>query len=104
MKWAIENVAQLMIAREQWNELILGLGTSNENELYCKKTRLNGGRRGEKKTILLTDITCQNEANKEAKRWRGKDEEIPATTLRAARTTRRIYGYGRGLEKNFLLR
>ena len=45
-----------------------------------------------KKTILLIDMACLNESNKEAKREK-KDEKVPTVMLRTARTTRRIYSY-----------
>ena len=61
-------------AREQWKEVILRLGTSNENELHC----------GEENDIL--DRHGVRERGKQGSQTRGKDTEIPATMLRAART------------------
>lgn len=89
VKWAIENDCSIKIQSDfpkSGNEERCSrnyTGTGN----WQHRMRMNciARRRDLKKTILLIDITCQNEANKEVKQWGEKDEEILAATLRAAR-------------------
>ena len=55
-------------ARKKWTETILGLGTSNANELYGKKTRPYVRRFSANKTIVLVDMACPMESNRTKKR------------------------------------
>ena len=72
---------------------LLGLGTSNENKLYCKKAKIpNAGRHSEYNDIV--DRHGVPERGKQRSQTRRKNKEVPATMPRAPRTTRRINGYG----------
>ena len=105
VKWAIENALHpenTKLYAEKWEQRkvlkhngkkLLGLGTSNEKKLDCKKTKVpNAGRHSEYNDII--DRHGVPKRGKQGGQTRRKNKEIPGTMPRAARTTRGINGYG----------